>query len=97
MSGAEIVHELLEPVLGWLAEGGDAWKMDLRYWKVRRRLMKKRDSLPPEVSKILSNVDTALDVFSPERDRAPFQTGETQLRAELERAVSRLQALGYLE
>jgi hypothetical protein len=46
---------------------------------------------------ILSNIDTAMDVFSPEPDRDPDQIDEAQPRSEVETALARLRALGLVE
>jgi hypothetical protein len=44
----------------------------------------------------LSNVDTALDAYSPRADRDGHQIDDVQLRNELTIAVRNLRALGYL-
>ena len=91
------VTRLVGPLLEWLDNGGDAWEMDLAYWRRRKELMDAGELLlmGPEMT-LLSSLDTALDVFSPNGDRNDFQIDEGQLRAEIAEAVSALKRLGYL-
>lgn len=96
-ASAAAVDDLLKPVLLWLTLGGDAWAMDLAYWQRRRRLMDGGESFDGPAAPYLSNIDTAMDVFSPDEQRADFQIDEAQLRAELTEAVSSLRRLGYLD
>ena len=45
----------------------------------------------------LSNIDTAMDVFSPDEGRDGYQIDEAQLRTELTEAMRNLRRLGYLD
>lgn len=76
--------KLLNPVLDWLASGGDAWAMDLAYWRRRTKLMNEGEIFDGPASSLLSNIDTAMDSFSPDSDRHDRQIDEAQLRAELQ-------------
>jgi hypothetical protein len=49
---------------------------------------------PP--SELLSNIDTAMDSYNPDPDPEFHQINETQLRKELEQAITGLRELGYL-
>lgn len=93
----DAVTRLVGPVLEWLASGGDVWEMDLAYWKRRSKLMEEGELLGmgPEM-RFLSNIDTAMDVFSPNDDRTDYQIDEAQLRREIAEAVAGLRGLGYL-
>lgn len=87
---------LLEPILRWLRDGGDAWDIDLEYWRVRRELMDSGHSFEGLGADVVSNVDTAMDVFSPDPDRHGGQIDEDELRRELRQAIGRLQRMGLL-
>ena len=95
MSAPEYVETLVRPLIRWLAEGGNAWELDLAYWKRRRDLMD-AGVFPGLGWEPMSNIDTALDVFNPDPDRDPDQIDETQLRVELTEAIAKLKALGFL-
>ena len=84
-------------MLAWLSNGGNAWEMDLAYWKRRKELMDRGELMGygPEM-RFLSNLDTAMDVFSPDDDRDDLQIDEAQLRAEIADAVAGLRRLGFL-
>jgi hypothetical protein len=92
----ESVEQLLRPVVVWLSTGGDAWEMDLGYWKRRRALMDGGEVFEGPPSDILSRIDTAMDSFSPDSDRGSHQVDEQQLRSELGAAIRELRQLGYL-
>jgi len=87
---------LVGPVVEWLRDGGDAWAMNLGYWDTRQKLMDMGETFGGPGAEFLSNVDTAMDSFSPDADRGPYQIDEAQLRLELDKAIGGLQALGYL-
>ncbi len=92
----DIIEYLLWPVERWLREGGDAWEMDLAYWQRRRALMDGGASFEGDGSATISSVDTAMDCFSPDQDRAQFQIDEGQLRQELMSAIDALRRSGLM-
>lgn len=49
-----------------------------------------------ELGEILSNIDTALDSYSPKPNRGPYQIDDAQLRRELQSAIGKLREHGYL-
>jgi hypothetical protein len=91
-----ILLDQLEPVLDWLAHGGDAWSMDLDYW--RRRDVDRRNQMRHDALDMTGRLDVALDVFRPDDDphRTPDSISESQLREEMGIAVAKLRGLGYL-
>jgi hypothetical protein len=93
----DAVQKLVGPIAKWLENGGDPWAVNLEYWRVRRQLMNEGEMFAGPPSEILSNIDTAMDSFSPEEDRGPHQIDEVQLRSELELALNRLRAGGYID
>lgn len=97
MTAKASVHRLLVPVFEWLTGQRDAWDMDLEYWQIRRELMDGGELLDGSPAEFLSNIDTAMDSFSPDPDRNPDEIDETQLRSEVEAAIGRLRELGYVE
>ena len=92
----ESIRTLLQPVVIWLAHGGDAWQMDLNYWSTRRELMNAGEMFDGPPSELLSNIDTAMDSYNPDPDLELDQIDEAQLRMELEQAIAGLKRLGYL-
>jgi hypothetical protein len=90
------IEQLLVPVLSWIATGGDAWQMNLNYWEQRRRLMDEGEAFDGPASEYLSNIDTAMDSFSPKADRGWHQIDEAQLRSELETALDGIRRSGLL-
>lgn len=90
------VKLLLAPVIEWMRDGGDAWSVNLSYWDTRRELMELGETFDGPAGEFLSNIDTAMDSFSPDADRGSHQIDEAQLKAELEVAIQRLRSLGYL-
>ena len=97
MTSKSSVDRLLAPVLAWLAGTREAWESNLEYWRIRRELMGEGEAFDGPAGPILSNIDTAMDAFSPEPDRDPDQIDEAQLRSEVEAALARLKALGLVE
>lgn len=95
----DFVIQLLAPVVKWLASGGDAWAMDVAYWERRRQLLKELlgagEPFEGPAASVLSNIDTAMDVFRPDPDPGPHQIDEVQLREELTAAIAKLRVLGY--
>ena len=91
------VERLLRPVLTWLEAGGDAWGMDLEYWRIRRKLMEEGETFEGLGAELLSNIDTAMDSFSPDADRGRHEIDETQLRTELEAAINGLRNMKLIE
>jgi hypothetical protein len=91
-----ILLDQLEPVLNWLAHGGDAWSMDLDYW--RRRDVDRRNQMRHDALEITGRFDIALDFFRPadHPDRTPDSIGEAQMREEVVDAMADLRRLGYL-
>jgi hypothetical protein len=77
--------------------GGDPWQMDLEYWQRRHQIMDEGEMFDGPPSQYLSNIDTAMDAFSPDADRGSHQIAEAQLRAELEAAIGNLKRIGYLD
>jgi hypothetical protein len=92
----ETVTLLLDPVVRWLRDGGDPWEANLEYWSVRRRLMDSGHSFEGIGAETVSNVDTAMDVFSPDDDRHSGQIDEGELRVELTQAINALREIGLL-
>ena len=90
----DTVDRLLEPVYEWLLRGGDAWRACDEYWLVRRSLIDEGASFEGPGWKFLSDIDVAIDSFSPDDDRTPYQIDEAQLRSEVTAAIGGLQALG---
>lgn len=88
------VDRLLEPVYGWLLRGGDAWQACDDYWLVRRSLMDEGASFEGPGWTFLSDIDVAMDSFSPDDHRTPYQIDEDQLRSEVTTAIEGLRALG---
>jgi hypothetical protein len=88
----------LEPVLAWLTDGGDPWKMDLAYW--HRRDVDRVNRMCWEAMAILGHVDVTLDVFKPDNDPdrlpAPYSISEAQMRSEVLGYLADLRQLGYL-
>jgi hypothetical protein len=82
--------------MDWLAKGGNAWEMVQTYWQTRSRLMDQGEMFEGPPSAYLSNIDTAMDAFSPDADRDSFDIDGDQLRAELQTAIVELRTLGYL-
>jgi hypothetical protein len=82
--------------MDWLAKGGNAWEMVQSYWQTRSRLMDQGEMFEGPPSAYLSNIDTAMDAFSPGVDRDSVDIDEDQLRAELQAAIVELRTLGYL-
>lgn len=97
MTQRSSVDRLLAPVFEWLAGTRDPWDMDLEYWRIRRELMDGGEMFDGPAASFLSNIDTAMDSFSPDSDRDPHQIDEAQLRAEVEGALSSLRKLGYVD
>jgi hypothetical protein len=97
MTARESVARLLAPIFEWLAGRLDPWDMDLEYWRIRRELMAGGEVFDGPPAQFLSNIDTAMDSFSPEPDRSHPDIDEAQLRAEIEVAIARLRDLGYAE
>jgi hypothetical protein len=91
------VERLLRPVLDWMTAGGDSWQMDLDYWERRRQMMDEGETFDGPAGDYLSNIDTALDAFSPDADRDWTQIDEAQLRRELDEATANLKRIGYLD
>lgn len=96
MISPSTVGRLLGPVLAWLEHGGDAWELDLEYWRTHGALMEEGASLDGFGWELISNIDAAMDVFSPRPDRDPDEIDERQLRLELLAAVQGLRELGLL-
>ena len=92
----ESVRALLEPVVNWLAHGGDTWQMDVNHWSTRRELMNAGEMFDGPPSELLSNIDTAMDGYNPDPDPELQQIDEAQLRKEIEQAIAGLKRLGYL-
>ena len=97
MTSRSYAEQLLRPVITWLEQGGDAWEMDLNYWRTRRELLGSGDMGAGPGWELFSNIDTAMEAFSPDADRPPLDIDESQLRAELEAAISSLRSLGVIE
>jgi hypothetical protein len=97
MTSRSAAEQLLRPVITWLEEGGDAWEMDVEYWRARRELMDGGEKFDGPGWELFSNIDTAMDAFSPDPIRPPFDIDEPQLRAELEVAISSLRGLGVID
>jgi hypothetical protein len=91
------VRRLLDPVLTWLSEVGDAWQMDLEYWRVRQDLIDEGETFAGPPARLLSRLDTAMDVFNPDPSRDPDQIDEDQLRSEARAVVADLRQSGFLE
>ena len=91
------MDRLLAPVFAWFAGTRNAWDTSLEYWRVRRELMDAGEVFDAPAGTYLSNIDTAMDSFSPEPDRDPDQIDEAQLRFEVEVAIARLRELGLVE
>ena len=87
---------LVAPLIKWMQEGGDPWAVNLAYWNTRRELMGKGEMFDGPAASTLSNIDTAMDSFSPAPDRGDHQIDEAQLRKELGAAIEQLRKLGYL-
>jgi hypothetical protein len=92
----QAVKLLLAPVLEWIQKGGDAWAMNLAYWDTRQELMDLGETFDGPPAEFLSNIDTAMDSYSPGPDRGSHQIDELQLRAEVAAAIDKLRQLGYL-
>jgi hypothetical protein len=94
---ANLRHQL-EPIHTWLTDGGDAWAMDIAYW--RRRDVDVLNRMRWEVQAILSRLDVTLHLFwpddKPDRPAGPFSLTEAQMRSELLAHLRDLQRLGYL-
>jgi len=90
------VKLLVGPLITRMREGGDPWAANLAYWDTRRELMGKGEMFDGPAASTLSNIDTALDSFSPAPDRGDHQIDEAQLRKELGAAIEQLRKLGYL-
>ena len=89
------LDRLLGKVIDWVLDGGDAWRVNLQYWETRRELMNEGEAFDGPAGAALSNIDTALDSYSPERDRDSRQIDDQTLRRELEAAFDKLRDLGY--
>jgi len=76
---------------------GDPWQMDLEYWERRRQMMDEGETFDGPPGKYLSNIDTAMDSFTPAADRDSHQIDEAQLRVELDAAIGALKKIGYLD
>ena len=90
------VKLLVGPLVRWMREGGDAWTVNLAYWDTRRELMDMGETFDGPPGTLLSNIDTAMDSFSPDADQGGHQIDEAQLRLELGEAVKGLLELRYL-
>jgi hypothetical protein len=91
-----LVERLLTPVVGWHEHGGDAWQVDLEYWARRRQLIEVGEQFAGHGADLLSQIDTAMDSFSPDPDRGPDQIDEDQLRQEVGAAIGGLRKIGLL-
>ena len=89
------LDRLLVRVIDWVLDGGDTWKINLDYWEIRRQLMNEGEQFEGPVGSALSNIDTAMDAYSPDPDRGPDQIDDRRLRQELELAFEKLRGLGY--
>ena|SRR5438309_6646376 len=96
MTAPESAERLLRPVLEWMKSGGDAWQMNLDYWTRRRELMDEGEVFEGPSGEYLSNIDTAMDSYSPHADRGSHQIDERRLKSELETAVRGLRDIGFL-
>jgi len=83
--------------MDWMIGGGDPWQMDLDYWERRRQMMNEGETFDGPPGEYLSNIDTAMDAFSPDADPDWHQIDEAQLRRELEAAIGNLKRIGYLD
>jgi hypothetical protein len=90
------VKVLVGPLIKWLREGGNAWAVNLAYWDTREKLMETGEMFDGPPANAISNIDTAMDSFSPDPERGGHQIDEAQLRKELAEAIGRLRELGYL-
>jgi hypothetical protein len=90
------VRLLVGPLLTWMREGGDPWTVNLAYWAIRRKLIDMGEMFDGPPASALSNIDTAMDSFSPDPERGAHQIDEAQLRSELNQAIEQLRKLGYL-
>ena len=96
ISDAEIVRLRCAPLMDWLDHGGDVSEADRRYWEVRRDLMDRGSEVKGPAARILGSLDTTMDVFNPSGDRGDWQIDETEMRAELVKAIEALRNLGFL-
>jgi hypothetical protein len=92
----QAVKLLIGPLVKWLRDGGDPWAVNLAYWDTRRELMDLGETFDGPPGSLLSNIDTAMDSFSPDAERGAHQIDEAQLRRELSDAIAGLKQLGYL-
>jgi len=90
----DTVDQLLEPIYEWLLRGGDAWQAGDRYWLIRRSLMDEGASFEGPGWNFLSDIDVAIDSYSPGDGRTPYQIDEAQLRREVTLAIEGLRSLG---
>lgn len=97
MTAKSSLDRLLAPAFAWLAGTRDPWEANLEYWRVRRELMDEGEVFGGPAGPYLSNIDTAMDSFSPDPDRDPDQIDEGQLRSEVEAAIAHLRELGLVE
>jgi hypothetical protein len=88
------VRQLLDPVLAWLARGGTTGEVVVDYWIRRRALMEMGEAFDGPAATLLSQIDTAMDAYSPDPD--PDQIDEPRLRRELGHAIEALRRLGFL-
>jgi hypothetical protein len=59
------VKLLVGPLASWLRDGGDPWSVNFAYWDTRRDLMDLGETFDGPPGTLLSNIDTAMDSFSP--------------------------------
>ena len=97
MTAKASVSRLLAPVLQWLAGQRDPWEADLEYWRIRQELMDEGEIFDGPPARFLSNIDTAMDAFSPDPDRSPDEIDARQLQSEVEIALAHLRDLGYVD
>jgi hypothetical protein len=97
MTSRASVEQLLRPVLRWMDNGGDAWVMNLGYWRTRHELMDGGEVFDGPAWEHLSNIDTAMDAYSPDADRNSDQIDELQLRGEVEVAITALRRIGMID
>ena len=94
--GRDVIQSLMAPVLQWMSDGGDAWAMDISYWRTRSALLDRLNALGPEINTVLTELDVSLHRFEPSAERTRDQIDEQTLRAELAISIQRLRNLGAL-
>jgi hypothetical protein len=81
---------LVDLVVNWLRGAHDTSELRHDYFTLRRQRMSDGHQYSGKVAEFMSNIDTAVDSYSPSPDPNFSQIDEAQLRRELQAAIEGL-------